>query len=90
MTSNIHVTSLVHAVIFPNKSPESTDLLNLKSSNREARNAAFMLSIPIKAGADVNAKNEDGQTPLDRAEEWDMTKNVEVLRAAGGKRGKDL
>ena len=45
------MTSLVHAVIFPNKSPESTDLLNLKSSNREARNAAFTPLIPDRAGA---------------------------------------
>jgi biotin carboxylase len=45
---------LEHAVIFPNKSPESTDLLNLKSSNREARSVAFTPSIPDKAGADVD------------------------------------
>jgi hypothetical protein len=30
------------------------DLLNLKSSNREARNAAFTLLIPDRAGADVD------------------------------------
>jgi hypothetical protein len=50
LTSNIHVTSLVHAVIFPNKSPES----NLKSSNSEARNTASTPSIPDRAGADVD------------------------------------
>jgi hypothetical protein len=44
----------VHAVILPNKSPESTDLLSLKSSNKEARSAAFTPSIPDKAGADVD------------------------------------
>ena len=45
----------------------------------------------IKAGADVNAKDNDGDTPLD----WAVVPNnkpkyAEVLRAAGGKRGKDL
>jgi biotin carboxylase len=54
LTSNIHVTLLEHAAIFPNKSPESTDLLNLKSSNREARNAAFTPLIPDRAGAGVD------------------------------------
>ena len=46
----------------------------------------------IKAGADVNAKNEEGDTPLDRAVFGDSggPKNAEVLRAAGGKRGRDL
>jgi biotin carboxylase len=48
------MTLLVHVVIFPNKSPESMDLLNLKSSNREARNAAFTPLIPDRAGADVD------------------------------------
>jgi ankyrin repeat protein len=38
----------------------------------------------------VNAKDNDGKTPLDRASERNKQKNAEVLRAAGGKLGKDL
>jgi hypothetical protein len=34
--------------------PESTDPLNLKLSNREARNAVFTLLIPDREGADVD------------------------------------
>ena len=48
-----------------------------------------VVRILIKAGADVNAKDNDGQTPLDRAGDW-KPRNAEVLRAAGGKLGKDL
>ena len=49
-----------------------------------------LLAVLIKAGADVNAKNNDGQTPLDRASGNNKPRNAEVLRAAGGKLGKDL
>jgi ankyrin repeat protein len=44
------------------------------------------ITLLIKAGADVNAKRKEGETPLDNA----MPANAEILRAAGGKRGKDL
>ena len=44
----------------------------------------------IKAGADVNAKTKNGDTPLDRASGKNKPRNAEVLRAAGGKLGKDL
>ena len=49
-----------------------------------------VLTILIEAGADVNVKNVDGETPLDRAEDGYKPKNADVLRAAGGKLGKDL
>ena len=49
-----------------------------------------ILTLLIKAGADVNAKNNNGETPLDLAGAENKSKNAEVLRAAGGKRGEDL
>lgn len=49
-----------------------------------------VLTILIKAGADVNAKDNRGDTPLDWASRRNKPKNAEVLRAAGGKLGKDL
>jgi ankyrin repeat protein len=46
----------------------------------------------IKAGADVNAKDDESETPLDLCGVGRnlRPKIAEVLRAAGGKRGKDL
>ncbi|MDB4775900.1 ankyrin repeat domain-containing protein [bacterium] len=53
-----------------------------------------VVTLLIKAGADVNAKSESGRTPLDFAISppygSPKPKNAEVLRAAGGKRGQDL
>jgi ankyrin repeat protein len=53
-----------------------------------------VITLLIKAGADVNAKDKDGWTPLDRAISPPFgepkPKKAEALRAAGGKRGKDL
>ena len=49
-----------------------------------------VLTVLIKAGADVKANVRDGGTPLHLAKYYDKPKNIEVLRAAGGKRGKDL
>jgi ankyrin repeat protein len=53
-----------------------------------------VITILLNAGADVNARDKDGITSLD----WAISpprgkpkpKNAEVLRAAGGKLGKDL
>ena len=49
-----------------------------------------VITLLIKVRVDVNTKDNDGKTPLDRAEANDKPKNAEVLRAAGGKRSKDL
>ena len=54
--------------------------------NDDARVTALF----IRAKADVNAKTEGGFTPVDWADANGKTKNAEVLRAAGGKPGKDL
>ena len=39
----------------------------------------------IEAGADVNAKNEEGKTPLHRAVFWENLETVEALLKAGAK-----
>ena len=93
-------TPLFYAAAY-NKNPEAITLLIEAGADVNAKNenggtplhaAAGWNSNPeviaalIQAGADVNAKRKEGETPLDNA----MPANAEVLRAAGGKLGKDL
>ena len=44
----------------------------------------------LDAGTDVNAKNDDGETPLDWAEEVEHTETADLLRKHGGKTGEEL
>ena len=44
----------------------------------------------LAAGADVNAKNKYGDTPLDRAEETNHPETADLLRKHGGKTGEEL
>ena len=41
-------------------------------------------------GVDVNAKDQDGKTPLDKAEHQERTKIADLLRKHGGKTGEEL
>ena len=41
-------------------------------------------------GADVNAKDEDGDTPLDMAIGLEQPETVDLLRKHGGKTGEEL
>jgi ankyrin repeat protein len=43
----------------------------------------------IAAGANVNAKADDGETPLDEAINLENTKTADPLRKHGGKTGED-
>ena len=61
----------------------------LHDAARYNENPEF-ITLLIKAGADVNATAVNGVTPLDWATAYDNPKHAEVLRAAGGKLGKDL
>jgi ankyrin repeat protein len=44
----------------------------------------------IIKGADVNLKNDEGETPLDWAEEEKNTDLADLLRKHGGKTGEEL
>jgi ankyrin repeat protein len=44
----------------------------------------------IENGADVNAKNDDGETPLDDAYIYGTDEIRQILRDAGGKSGKEI
>ena len=49
-----------------------------------------VVELLIAEGADVNAKNEDGRTPLDWAVDEDQPETADLLRKHGGKTGKEL
>ena len=44
----------------------------------------------LTAGADVNAKDDDGETPLDLAIKYNKTETADLLRKHGGKTGEEL
>ena len=44
----------------------------------------------IAAGTDVNAKNEEGETPLDKAIQYKQTETADLLRKHGGKTRNEL
>jgi ankyrin repeat protein len=44
----------------------------------------------IAKGADVNAKDDNGATPLDLAVKYQRTEIADLLRKHGGKTGKEL
>ena len=44
----------------------------------------------INNGADVNAMDKDGNTPLDVAEEFNQPEIADLLRKHGGKTGEEL
>ncbi len=44
----------------------------------------------ITKGADVNAKDDDGETPVDWAIKFNHPKTADLLRKHGGKTGEEL
>ena len=48
------------------------------------------VSLLLELGSDVNAKNKDGETPLDFANRVKRTEFAELLRKHGGKTGEEL
>ena len=44
----------------------------------------------LAAGTDVNAKDDDGKTPLDSAIKYKQTETADLLRQHGGKTGEEL
>jgi len=49
-----------------------------------------LLCITLLKNADVNAKDVEGQTPLDWAEEEKYKEIADLLRKHGGKTGEEL
>ena len=49
-----------------------------------------IIKLLIAKGADMNAKNDEGRTPLDEAVEWDKPETADLLRKHGGKTGAEL
>ena len=49
-----------------------------------------MVELLIEKGADVNAKEDDGDTPLDLAISRNRTETADLLRKHGGKTGEEL
>ena len=44
----------------------------------------------IAEGADVNVKNDEGETPIDMAIRLKRTEAIDLLRKHGGKTGEEL
>ena len=65
--------------------PETSPLHGAASENHKEIAALLIIK-----GADVNLKNDDGETPLDWAEEEKSTDLAELLRKHGGKTGAEL
>ena len=49
-----------------------------------------IVELLIAKGADVNAKDEDGETPLDATSVFNKTETADALRKHGGKTKKEL
>jgi ankyrin repeat protein len=49
-----------------------------------------VIELLIVAGADVNTKDEDGRTPLDKAIERNRNELAALIRKNGGKTGEEL
>ena len=49
-----------------------------------------IVELLIAEGADVNAKNDEGKTPLDMAIDRKRTETADLLRKHGGKTGEEL
>ena len=51
------------------------------------RRSSEVVKVLLAAGADVNARDDEGKTPLDYASLNDHSKAVQILIASGGIRG---
>ena len=79
----------------PGAEGEQPDLPTAKAPDISIREAVKTGNIEavkqhLDAGADVNAKDRDGQTPLDLAIQQKKPETTELLRKHGGKTKKEL
>jgi cytohesin len=49
-----------------------------------------IVELLIAKGGDVNAKDDDGETPLDASSVFNKTETAALLRKHGGKTGEEL
>ena len=73
----------------PSSSPPEVELAWLLDNSVQAGNIQ-VVKHNIAIGADVNAKNEDGETPLDWAIEGEDPEIADLLRKHGGKTAEEL
>ncbi|MDP6307249.1 MAG: ankyrin repeat domain-containing protein, partial [Verrucomicrobiota bacterium] len=71
--------------------------LNVKNENGKTtlhfaalNGRKVIVELLIAKGAGVNAKDEDGQTPLDATFVFSKTETADLLRKHGGKKGEEL
>ena len=83
---HILITTIAAMVLVGCGNPEADRALfqAVKDINIEATKQA------IADGADVNAKNDGGETPLDWAIQRKRTEITDLLRKHGGKTGEEL
>jgi ankyrin repeat protein len=80
------LVSIVAAVVLVGCGESSGELL--LQSVREGNVKAVKQH--LAAGADVNAKDDDGKTPLNWAIRYNLTKTADLLRKHGGQTGEEL
>jgi ankyrin repeat protein len=61
-----------------------------KEEKRRSAEMIETIRLLIKHGADVNARDREGQTPMDMAEQYELKEVIALLTAAGAKRATDL
>ena len=81
------LTTMAAVVLAGGQSQEVKDM-QLRRASMEGKIAAVKQH--LEAGANVNAKNMVGETPLERAIEFKETKIADLLRKHGGKTGEKL
>ena len=79
----------IAAVVLVGCGPSEAELAWLLDNSVQAGNIQ-VVKHNIANGADVNAKDEDGETPLDWVIEKNHTEIADLLRKHGGKTGAEL
>ena len=78
------------AVGDPKKHPAGTSPAFPRPGKRSRIPLSFKKTAESAKGADVNAKDKDGETPLDEAINYEEIETADLLRKRGGKTGSEL